>query len=85
MYLRLVNNGIGFVRPRRGSVYTMLNHDPTKKNSRRFDMLKKSVDRMKKDGLNSVQYELLEFTRYPMFTFISIDVGKQPKHLMRRK
>jgi hypothetical protein len=88
MYYRLINNGVGLIRPHRNTVYVMMNHTFGKinpipnPNPKRFELLKGCVARMKKDGLNSVQYELLEFIKYPMFTFISVDIGDQPKQLM---
>ena len=83
MYYRLIHTGIGFSRPRRNTLYKMLNHKPSEKNPKRFELLKGCVERMKRDGLKSVQYELLEFIKYQMFTFMSVDVGEQAENLTK--
>lgn len=78
MYYRLVNKGVGFERPHRNSIYKMLNHKPRKRNPNRFRILQDSLQSSDLDGLNTAKYKLNYIKKYPLFTYISIDVGDPP-------
>ena len=76
MYHRLTHTKIGFDRPDNLTKYTMLSHNLSPRNPERFNLLEKTVQRYKTDGLNNVKYRLNGIIKYPMFTHLLIDVGK---------
>jgi hypothetical protein len=78
MYYRLVNAGVGFDRPHRNSVYKMLTHKARKRNPNRFRILQDSLQSSELDGLKTAKYKLNYIKKYPLFTYISVDVGNPP-------
>lgn len=82
MYYRLKNSGLGFERPVRNSVYRSLDHEPRYKNPKRVEILNRGLNRMNKDGVNNVKYEVLSMIKYPLFTHVLVDVGTMPKELV---
>ena len=39
---------------------------------KRHSLLKESVNRMKKDGLNNIKYDLIKVEKHPLFTHITV-------------
>ncbi|CAF0819101.1 unnamed protein product [Brachionus calyciflorus] len=84
MEVRLTNLKIGYERPNINIAhYSMLKHEKRVKNPLRGQLLKKARTRLQKDGLNNVNYTLIEIKKYPMFTHIMIDVGRTPIELIQ--
>lgn len=46
--------------------------------SGRFTKIQNTKVTMKRDGISSLQYQLVEVTRWPMYTNITVDIGKPP-------
>ncbi|XP_065409766.1 beta-1,4-galactosyltransferase 2 isoform X2 [Chrysemys picta bellii] len=44
----------------------------------RFTKIQNTKVTMKRDGISSLQYRLVEVTRWPMYTNITVDIGKPP-------
>lgn len=79
MSIRMEKSGVGFERPSRHLVYTMTRHKPQARNPERMTLLKEiryNKRNFTEDGLNSVEYTLLDCTKFPLHTHLLIDVGK---------
>lgn len=79
MSIRMQKSGVGYERPSRHLVYTMTRHKPQARNPQRMTLLKEirhNKRNFTKDGLNSVEYTLLDSTKFPLHTHLLIDVGK---------
>ena len=53
-------------------------HKPRKRNPNRFRILQDSLQSSELDGLNTATYKLNYIKKYPLFTYMSIDVGDPP-------
>ena len=57
-------------------------YHPSDKNNRlnpyRYTLLVGAADRQKKDGLSNLKYQVVSSTRTPLYTNITVDVGKPP-------
>ncbi|XP_077006059.1 beta-1,4-galactosyltransferase 2 isoform X4 [Tamandua tetradactyla] len=61
--------------------YRMFKHDRDKHNEpnpQRFTKIQNTKLTMKRDGIGSVQYRVLEVSRQPLFTNITVDIGRPP-------
>ncbi|XP_074077713.1 beta-1,4-galactosyltransferase 2 isoform X1 [Macrotis lagotis] len=61
--------------------YRMIKHDRDKHNEpnpQRFTKIQNTKLTMKRDGIGSVHYRVLEVSRQPLFTNITVDIGKAP-------
>ena len=54
----------------------MMRHKAQKLNPNRIKHLSKARVRIKKDGLSSIKYKLLNSTLYNGFTHLFIDIGR---------
>ena len=78
MYLRLTHENVNFTRPIKSTSYMMLRHHPGPRNPKRFILLNQSIEAYKLEGLNNVKYKLENIIKFPLFTHLSIDIGKMP-------
>lgn len=46
--------------------------------SLRFNKIQNTKNTMKKDGISSLTYRLLQVKKYPLYTNISVEIGKPP-------
>ncbi|XP_062925170.1 beta-1,4-galactosyltransferase 1 [Mobula hypostoma] len=79
IYNRIVSKGMGISRPD-GVIgkCRMIVHQRDKKNEpnpQRFDRIARTRQTMHSDGLNSLKYKVLEIKKYPLYTFIDVDIG----------
>lgn len=44
----------------------------------RFNKIQNTKNTMKKDGISSLTYRLVQVKRYPLYTNISVEIGKPP-------
>uniref|UniRef100_A0A8D0MMM5 Beta-1,4-galactosyltransferase n=1 Tax=Sus scrofa TaxID=9823 RepID=A0A8D0MMM5_PIG len=61
--------------------YRMIKHDRDKHNEpnpQRFTKIQNTKLTMKRDGIRSVRYQVLEVSRQPLFTNITVDIGRPP-------
>nr|KAF6381278.1 beta-1,4-galactosyltransferase 2 [Pipistrellus kuhlii] len=61
--------------------YRMIKHDRDKHNEpnpQRFTKIQNTKLTMKRDGIASVRYQVLEVSRQPLFTNITVDIGRPP-------
>ncbi|XP_068949269.1 beta-1,4-galactosyltransferase 2-like isoform X2 [Petaurus breviceps papuanus] len=61
--------------------YRMIKHDRDKHNEpnpQRFTKIQNTKLTMKRDGIGSVHYRVLEVSRQPLFTNITVDIGRAP-------
>ncbi len=77
MYYRLQYTKINFARPVSSTVYTMLSHKHQEHNPNRFNLLNKTKENYKRDGLNSLNYKLNGIVKYSLFTHLLIDVKEE--------
>ncbi|KAJ8360803.1 hypothetical protein SKAU_G00173280 [Synaphobranchus kaupii] len=81
-------SGMKIVRP---SVsvghYKMIKHKGDKgneQNPRRFDLLKRTRINWRSDGLSSLTYELLSKQLEPLYTNLSVNIGEDPRHPLKK-
>ncbi|XP_043941291.1 beta-1,4-galactosyltransferase 2 [Protopterus annectens] len=82
IYNRITLNGMKVSRPDvKIGRYRMIKHDRDKHNEpnpQRFTKIQNTKITMHRDGMNSLQYHLIETVRYPLYTNITVDIGKPP-------
>lgn len=49
----------------------------------RFTKIQNTKMTMKRDGISSLQYRLVEVSRAPMYTNITVEIGRPPPRLAR--
>ena len=81
IYERIVYSGMSVSRPDR-EVARIRNipHERDKHNEpnpERFDLLARTRWTMKTDGINSLSYKVVRATREPLYTHITVDIGKR--------
>lgn len=79
IYNRIIFRGMGISRPD-GVIgkCRMIAHRRDKKNEpnpQRFDRIARTRQTMQNDGLNSLKYKVLQMKKYPLYTFIDVDIG----------
>lgn len=73
---------IGYERPNINIAhYRMLKHSARFKNPLRVKLLRAAKTRHNRDGVNTVEYKLVDLIHYKLFTHILIDVGEPPKYI----
>lgn len=73
---------IGYERPNINIAhYRMLKHSARFKNPLREKLLRAAKTRHNRDGVNTVEYKLVDLIHYKLFTHILIDVGEPPKYI----
>ncbi|XP_047222967.1 beta-1,4-galactosyltransferase 2 isoform X1 [Girardinichthys multiradiatus] len=82
IYNRITLNGMKVSRPDvRIGRYRMIKHERDKHNEpnpQRFNKIQNTKNTMKKDGISSLTYKLVQVKKYPMYTNISVEIGKPP-------
>ncbi|XP_075705114.1 beta-1,4-galactosyltransferase 2 [Rhinoderma darwinii] len=82
IYNRITLNGMKVSRPDiRIGRYRMIKHERDKHNEpnpQRFTKIQNTKVTMRKDGINSLRYHLIHFAKYPMYTNITVEIGKPP-------
>nr|XP_033772529.1 beta-1,4-galactosyltransferase 2 [Geotrypetes seraphini]XP_033772530.1 beta-1,4-galactosyltransferase 2 [Geotrypetes seraphini] len=81
-YSRVTLTGMKVARPHiQIGKYRMIKHARDKHNEdnpQRFVKIRNTKMTMLKDGLNSLQYQVINKVKYPLYTNITVDVGKSP-------
>ncbi|XP_060696402.1 beta-1,4-galactosyltransferase 1-like [Hemiscyllium ocellatum] len=79
IYNRIIFKGMRISRPDGGiGKCRMIKHNRDRNNApnpQRFNRISKTRQTMQHDGLNSLKYKVLEVKKYPLYTFIDVDVG----------
>uniref|UniRef100_A0A8C8S8A2 Beta-1,4-galactosyltransferase n=1 Tax=Pelusios castaneus TaxID=367368 RepID=A0A8C8S8A2_9SAUR len=82
IFNRISLNGMKVSRPDvRIGRYRMIKHERDRHNEpnpQRFTKIQNTKLTMKRDGISSLQYRLVELTRWPMYTNVTVDIGKPP-------
>ncbi|XP_049603406.1 beta-1,4-galactosyltransferase 2 [Syngnathus scovelli] len=82
IYNRITLNGMKVSRPDvRIGRYRMIKHERDKHNEpnpQRFNKIQNTKNTMKKDGISSLTYRLVQIKRYALYTNISVEIGKPP-------
>ncbi|XP_068197156.1 beta-1,4-galactosyltransferase 2 [Antennarius striatus] len=82
IYNRITLNGMKVSRPDvRIGRYRMIKHERDKHNEpnpQRFNKIQNTKNTMKKDGISSLTYRLVKVKKYPLYTNISVEIGKPP-------
>ncbi|XP_062920522.1 beta-1,4-galactosyltransferase 2 isoform X1 [Mobula hypostoma] len=87
IYNRITLKGMKVSRPdSRIGKYRMIKHERDKHNEpnpQRFTKIQNTKLTMKQDGINSLRYKLVNITKYPMYTNITVDIGTPPPRISR--
>uniref|UniRef100_A0A8V0ZJH7 Beta-1,4-galactosyltransferase n=1 Tax=Gallus gallus TaxID=9031 RepID=A0A8V0ZJH7_CHICK len=87
IFNRISLNGMKVSRPDiRIGRYRMIKHERDKHNEpnpQRFTKIQNTKMTMKRDGISSLQYRLVEVSRQPMYTNITVEIGRPPPRLAR--
>ncbi|KAL6490231.1 hypothetical protein MHYP_G00005760 [Metynnis hypsauchen] len=82
IYNRITLNGMKVSRPDvRIGRYRMIKHERDKHNEpnpQRFNKIQNTKNTMRKDGISSLTYRLVSIKKYPLYTNISVEIGKPP-------
>ncbi|XP_028328587.1 beta-1,4-galactosyltransferase 2-like [Gouania willdenowi] len=82
IYNRITLNGMKVSRPDvRIGRYRMIKHERDKHNEpnpQRFNKIQNTKNTMRKDGISSLSYRLVHVRRFPLYTNISVEIGKPP-------
>uniref|UniRef100_A0A8D0GEF5 Beta-1,4-galactosyltransferase n=1 Tax=Sphenodon punctatus TaxID=8508 RepID=A0A8D0GEF5_SPHPU len=82
IFNRITLNGMKVSRPDvRLGRYRMIKHERDRHNEpnpQRFTKIQNTKLTMKRDGISSLQYRLLEVSRRSMYTNITVDIGRPP-------
>lgn len=49
----------------------------------RFNKIQNTKNTMKRDGISTLTYRVLQFKKYPLYTNISVEIGKPPPRPFR--
>ncbi|XP_050392289.1 beta-1,4-N-acetylgalactosaminyltransferase bre-4 [Patella vulgata] len=78
MYNRIAHNKMSIIRySSEVARYKMMSHAKEAPNPVRGTLLKDGQKRFKIDGLNSLQYEVLQITRRKLFTWILVNINEK--------
>ncbi|XP_066537806.1 beta-1,4-galactosyltransferase 2 [Hoplias malabaricus] len=87
IYNRITLNGMKVSRPDvRIGRYRMIKHERDKHNEpnpQRFNKIQNTKNTMRKDGISSLNYRLVSVKKYPLYTNISVEIGKPPPRPMK--
>ncbi|XP_060940811.1 beta-1,4-galactosyltransferase 2 [Limanda limanda] len=82
IYNRITLNGMKVSRPDvRIGRYRMIKHERDKHNEpnpQRFNKIQNTKNTMKKDGISSLTYRVVQVRKFPLYTDISVEIGKAP-------
>jgi hypothetical protein len=74
--VRIKTNKLEIIRhPTKLARYKMIRHKQQKLNPQAHENLKKAKSRLKKDGVNTIKYEVVKKTLYTGFTHFLFDIG----------
>ncbi|CAL8323468.1 unnamed protein product [Arctogadus glacialis] len=75
-------NGMKVSRPDvRIGRYRMIKHERDKHNEpnpQRFNKIQNTKNTMRRDGISTLTYRLVQVKRFPLYTNISVEIGKPP-------
>ncbi|XP_040069811.2 beta-1,4-N-acetylgalactosaminyltransferase bre-4-like [Ixodes scapularis] len=54
--------------------YTSLNHKQEQPNAKRFKLIRRTMFRIKKDGLNTLSYRVVDFVLTRLYTHVTVDL-----------
>ena len=75
LYYRVKRAGLDVVRFEKDvALYKMLSHSKETPNPNRFTMMEKSQQSYAVDGLNNVDYKLIDYELKPLFTHIVVEL-----------
>ncbi|KAJ8406279.1 hypothetical protein AAFF_G00305100 [Aldrovandia affinis] len=84
---RITLNGMKVSRPDvRIGRYRMIKHERDKHNEpnpQRFNKIQNTKNTMKKDGISSLTYRVVQVKKHPLYTNISVEIGKPPPRPIR--
>ncbi|XP_013179796.1 PREDICTED: beta-1,4-galactosyltransferase 2-like [Papilio xuthus] len=60
--------------------YIMLDHEQSFKNPFRLELLSQTCKTMDKDGLSSLNYEVVSLVKHHLYTLITVDIDKPTAH-----
>ncbi|XP_005999968.1 beta-1,4-galactosyltransferase 2 [Latimeria chalumnae] len=87
IYNRITLNGMKISRPDiRIGRYRMVKHDRDKHNEpnpQRFTKIQNTKMTMRRDGINTLKYELVETVRHSLYTNVTVNIGRPPPRPMR--
>ncbi|XP_063075572.1 beta-1,4-galactosyltransferase 2 [Engraulis encrasicolus] len=87
IYNRITLNGMKVSRPDvKIGRYRMIKHERDKHNEpnpQRFNRIQNTKNTMRKDGISSLVYRVVSFKKYPLYTNISVEIGKAPPRIIR--
>lgn len=87
IFNRISLNGMKVSRPDgRIGRYRMIKHERDRHNEpnpQRFTKIQNTKVTMKRDGIGSLQYRLVEISRRPMYTNVTVEIGHPPPRLVR--
>jgi len=80
LYNRVIfhNMTVAYHEPESEARYKMLFHEKEIPNPKRYEILEGAAKRFATDGLNDLEYRLLDFQLKPLYTHITVDI--QPKN-----
>ena len=80
LYNRVIfhNMTVAYHEPESEARYKMLFHEKEIPNPKRNEILEGAAKRFTTDGLNDLEYRLLDFQLKPLYTHITVDI--QPKN-----
>ncbi|KAA0719351.1 Beta-1,4-galactosyltransferase 2 [Triplophysa tibetana] len=82
IYNRITLNGMKVSRPDvRIGRYRMIKHERDKHNEpnpQRFTKIQNTKNTMRKDGISSLMYRVVSVKKHPLYTNISVEIGKPP-------
>ncbi|XP_059583702.1 beta-1,4-galactosyltransferase 2 isoform X2 [Alligator mississippiensis] len=82
IFNRISLNGMKVSRPDvRIGRYRMIKHERDRHNEpnpQRFTKIQNTKLTMRRDGISSLQYRLVEVSRHPLYTNVTVDIGKPP-------
>uniref|UniRef100_A0A3B4XTF4 Beta-1,4-galactosyltransferase n=1 Tax=Seriola lalandi dorsalis TaxID=1841481 RepID=A0A3B4XTF4_SERLL len=82
IYNRITLSGMKVSRPDiRIGRYRMIKHERDKHNEanpQRFNKIQNTKNTMKKDGISFLTYRLVQVKKHPLYTNISVEIGKPP-------
>ncbi|KAL2097228.1 hypothetical protein ACEWY4_006435 [Coilia grayii] len=87
IYNRITLNGMKVSRPDvKIGRYRMIKHERDKHNEpnpQRFNKIQNTKNTMRKDGISSLVYRVVSVKKYPLYTNISVEIGKPPPRIIR--
>ncbi len=84
--VRIKKNKLKIMRPpARLSRFKMMKHRPQKRNKKASVLLGKAHDRLEQDGLNTVDYKIVNMTLYTGFTHFLFNIGEMHRKVTKKQ